>query len=234
MRLLGTAVIPLHEPDWSVAELERVAKNGLRAALINTVAPKGCPPLRDASYEPFWSAAENLDMPVLIHIVTGRVQDPIVYSITPEHLLKHPRASTRCGKRYRPRCRMSSSSVASSIHPKLKLMDAEYDISWLLYSCFATTRFHEQFRGILDLPKLKMKPSDYLKTRIWHGMTDDPFGVDTIRRVGADCILWGSDFRTCVRLTTIPRRRSPTSTANCRWRIKRKVVGENVASLFGL
>ncbi len=235
VRLLGTAVIPLHEPDWSVAELERVAKNGLRAALINTVAPKGCPPLRDASYDPFWSAAENLDMPVLIHIVTGRVQDPIVYSITPEQLAEAPKGIHEMW--HEVQTTLSNEFIFGGIldrHPKLKLMDAEYDISWLLYFMFRDDQIHEQFRGILDLPKLKMKPSDYLKTRIWHGMTDDPFGVDTIRRVGADCILWGSDFPHVRSVNYDTKEAIADIYGELPVADQKKVVGENVASLFGL
>lgn len=46
----------------------------------------------------------------------------------------------------------------------------------------------------LDLPRLKMKASDYVTKRIWHGMISDPYGVNTMNIMGAETILWGSDF----------------------------------------
>ena len=79
-----------------------------------------------------------------------------------------------------------------------------------------------------------MKPSDYLKTRIWHGMTDDPFGVDTIRRVGADCILWGSDFPHVRSVNYNTKEAIADIYGELPVADQKKVVGENVASLFGL
>lgn len=233
--MIGTAVIPLHEPDWSVGELRRTQEKGLRAALIDTVAPVDCPPLRDACYDRFWSAAEDLDVPVLIHIVTGRVLDPIVYAITPEQLAEAPRGIHEMW--HEVQTTLSNEFIFGGIldrHPKLKLIDAEYDISWLLYFMFRDDQIHEQFRGILDLPKLEMKPSEYLTTRIWHGMTDDSFGIDTIRRVGADCILWGSDFPhvRSVNYDTkdaIARLYGALPAAD-----QRKLAGETAARVFGL
>ena len=234
-RLIGNAVVPLHEPEWAVGELKRAREKGLRAALINTVAPVGRPPLRDPCYDPFWSAAEDLDMPVLIHIVTGRVHDPIVYAITRDQLAEAPKGIHEMW--HEVQTTLSNEFIFGGIldrHPKLKLIDAEYDISWLLYFMFRDDQIHEQFRGILDLPNLKMKPSDYLKTRIWHGMTDDPFGVDTIRRVGADCILWGSDFPHVRSVNYDTKEAIADIYGDLPLADQKKVVGENVAALFGL
>ena len=46
----------------------------------------------------------------------------------------------------------------------------------------------------VDMPRLKMKASDYVKKRMWHGVINDPEANHVIRLLGADCILWGSDF----------------------------------------
>ena len=46
----------------------------------------------------------------------------------------------------------------------------------------------------LNLPKLKMKAKDYMKTRVFHGFIDDTAAELAIPYVGADRILWGSDF----------------------------------------
>ena len=39
-----------------------------------------------------------------------------------------------------------------------------------------------------------MKASDYMKTRIYHGLIDDAYGPQMIPLIGADRVLWGSDF----------------------------------------
>jgi predicted TIM-barrel fold metal-dependent hydrolase len=46
----------------------------------------------------------------------------------------------------------------------------------------------------LQLPKLELKASDYLKTRIWHGLIDDEASVPVISELSVDRVVWGSDF----------------------------------------
>ena len=46
----------------------------------------------------------------------------------------------------------------------------------------------------LNLPKLKMRASEYMKTRVFHGFIDDSAAELAIPYVGVDRILWGSDF----------------------------------------
>ena len=234
-RLLGAAVVPLHDPSWSVAELRRTRARGLRGALINTVAPRNRPPLRDAAYDPFWSAAAALDMPVMIHIVTGRVRDPIIYALTPQQLEEAPRGIHEMW--HEVQTTLSNEFIFGGIldrHPGLKLIDAEYDISWLPYFMFRDDQIDREFRAVLDLRKLAMKPSEYLTTRVWHGVTDDPHAVDTIRRVGADCVLWGSDFPHVRSVGYDTREAVAALYGGLPPADRRKLVGGNAARLFGL
>ena len=46
----------------------------------------------------------------------------------------------------------------------------------------------------LKIPKLKMKASDYMRERIWHGFIDDTAASFCIPYVGVSRVLWGSDF----------------------------------------
>jgi predicted TIM-barrel fold metal-dependent hydrolase len=46
----------------------------------------------------------------------------------------------------------------------------------------------------MHLSPLQLKASDYMKTRIYHGLIDDAYGASIIPLIGADRVLWGSDF----------------------------------------
>ena len=46
----------------------------------------------------------------------------------------------------------------------------------------------------MHLHPLKMKASDYMRTRVYHGLIDDAYGPEMIPLIGADRVLWGSDF----------------------------------------
>ena len=43
-RLIGVAMIPMDDVEWAVAELERIAKQGLRGATINLIPSEGYAP----------------------------------------------------------------------------------------------------------------------------------------------------------------------------------------------
>ena len=194
-RLIGMAAVPMYDIDLAIAELERGRRKGLRGALINTVAPDGCPAYKDPAYDPFWAAAQDLDIPIILHIVTGRVLDPIVYAITEE---EHREGSQGVFDMWNElHGAVANEFIFGGIldrFPKLKLIDAEYEISWLPHFMFRLDQMQRDFTGLLDLPKLEHAASDYVKHRMWHGMTDDPYGLDTIRHVGASQVMWGSDF----------------------------------------
>ena len=61
-RLVGAGVVELEDIPTAVAELERIAKKGLRGSLIWGAPPEDRPySLPD--YDPFWAAAQDLQIP---------------------------------------------------------------------------------------------------------------------------------------------------------------------------
>jgi predicted TIM-barrel fold metal-dependent hydrolase len=86
----------------------------------------------------------------------------------------------------------------------------------------------------IELPKLKLKASDYMRTRIWHGIIDDPTAPEVIPFVGASQVCWGSDF---------PHGRSIGSDAQgfvadlfkgFSRSDQEMIVGTNVAKVYGI
>ena len=74
-RLYGTAMVHMQDPDWAAAELERVRKRGLKSVLINCDTRPEWPLYQESHYDRFWAAAQDLEMPVTLHIITGNVKD---------------------------------------------------------------------------------------------------------------------------------------------------------------
>lgn len=65
-RLYGLATLPMQEPVKAAAELRRAVQElGLRGAEIGTSVESV--PLDDDSYTPVWEAADELDVPVMLH-----------------------------------------------------------------------------------------------------------------------------------------------------------------------
>ena len=74
-RLIASAMIAMEDVDWAVAELEKAAKKNMGGAVIYCDTKPHMLPYRHKHYDRFWAAAQDLNMPVMLHIVTGQVRD---------------------------------------------------------------------------------------------------------------------------------------------------------------
>src|SRR5262245_47532059 len=123
-RLFGVAMIATDDVDLAVAELERCAGIGLRGAMISIGQSSG-EGYGDPRFEPLWSAAETLGIPLSLHVAATEttwksgsgslfvdfscVFTPTMYAIT--------------------------SMIFSGLfdrHRKLKVLSVENDASWPL------------------------------------------------------------------------------------------------------
>ena len=69
-RLVGIGLIPTDDVKTGVEEIKRCSKlKGLRGVMLPTY-PRG-EPLNSSTYEPLWQTAEDLGLPVHIHLRTG-------------------------------------------------------------------------------------------------------------------------------------------------------------------
>jgi len=69
-RVRPVASIPLTDIPDAVAEIERAHKLGLRALMLPEIPPV---PYWSRDYEPVWNVAEELGLPIFIHVATGGV-----------------------------------------------------------------------------------------------------------------------------------------------------------------
>ena len=70
-RLKGIALINLDDIDEAIAEMTRCRNMGLSGAMVSVMPPAG-QGYDSPRYEPFWSAAVDLDVPLSMHVATGR------------------------------------------------------------------------------------------------------------------------------------------------------------------
>jgi hypothetical protein len=70
-RFAGLGLIPLFDPERGRQELERCKKMGLKGGMIWASPPEE-QPYSSALYESFWATAQELEMPLSLHLATGR------------------------------------------------------------------------------------------------------------------------------------------------------------------
>ena len=199
-RLIGSAMIPMDDVGWAVEELERVAKMGFRTPMIHAAPPEGCPPYRDKIYDPFWARAEEMELPITLHIVTGRIPDPMACH-TAREWEEGPNMFLDTWEEI-PHV-LATDFIFGTIldrFPRLDVVTAELELSWIPNFMRRIDMVQGVYSNRLQLPKLQMKASDYLKTRVWHGLIDEPAGVPVISELGAGQVVWGSDFPDTISL----------------------------------
>ena len=186
-RLFALGALQLRDLDLAIAEMERAKSMGH----VGVCIPATAPPDRlyaDRWYDKFWAAAQDLEMPLAMHVYTGA---------TPEHgLAPRPRIS-------RANIAMASAGMAMTVvdiiqsgvcerFPGLKFVVTEFETGWIAHVLrrldWAYFRSGERMFG---LPRL---PSSYWHTNFYATFEDDPLGILTRDFVGVNTMMWGNDY----------------------------------------
>ena len=78
-------------------------------------------------------------------------------------------------------------------HLRLRLVSAEADTGWLAHFLVRLDRGQKRYAHLNNLP-LNMTPSEYFKRQVFATFINDPIGVATREFVGADNLMWSSDY----------------------------------------
>jgi predicted TIM-barrel fold metal-dependent hydrolase len=186
-RFIPVAALPVLDIAAAVDELRRVGKKGYRAAAL-PVHPDHCAePYNQPSYEPLWSAAEELGVPLHFHAGSGRDQRPahnpggavINYVIT-------------VGGADETVSYLTGSGVLAR-HPDLRVVMAESGSGWLAWVLHAMDDAYREHHLMVE-PKLDLMPSEYFRRQGFVTFQNDPVGLHNIAFTGTQCLMWGSDY----------------------------------------
>jgi aminocarboxymuconate-semialdehyde decarboxylase len=182
-RLEGVAVVPLQDPEAATAELQRAVRDlGLRGAEIGTTVEQT--PLDDPRFAPFFSMAEALDVPIVLHPYYVGVR-PSLTDFYMTNLTGNPLET----------CIAASRMILSGFldrHPRLKviLVHAGGFMPFQIGRLDHGFRVRPESRSAITAP-----PSTYLR-RFWydtitHAAMPLKFLVDL---AGPDRVLLGTDL----------------------------------------
>jgi predicted TIM-barrel fold metal-dependent hydrolase len=193
-RLKGIAMLNVDDVAVGVRELERAKQLGLVGAFI-PVSPLPERPYRDPVYDPLWAAAQDLSMPLLLHIATNRSGVPgCEFTMDVSELTGAGRSTTDHWVRY-----SLSAMVFAGVFdrfPRLKVGSVEHETAWIphwLKQMDFTYRERPVFtKGWKS--KEGMLPSDYWRRNMFVEFMEDDLGVELREHIGVDNMLWGSDY----------------------------------------
>jgi predicted TIM-barrel fold metal-dependent hydrolase len=228
-RLKGIAMISMDDVGAATRELERAARLGLAGAMITEY------PLEDRrydqpEYEPFWAAAQTLDMPLSLHTATkrqGKIRGAGAKTLRD--------ASSRATKAFYPAlsmCDMIFSGVFER-YPKLMLAIVEFELSWapnIIASMDYTYR--ERHEEAIYRFKDGMRPSDFFRRNVVLSFQEDALGIRVRDVIGVDNMMWGSDYPHSE--STFPQSRKILTEilAGVPEAEQAKIVGTNTARVY--
>jgi len=225
-RLIGVGSVTLEDIPAAVAELKRCAQKGLKGVLVWGSPPEN-KPYRHRDYDPFWAAAQDLNMPVSLHILTGRRGHGIDFGnilrsyMTLPHELQVTFADMVLGGVFER-------------FPRLKLVSAENDISWLPHFCYRIDHAYDRLRHFEGV-NLPLKPSEYMKRQVWATFQ---FETDTVgftsQSYGADKLMWSSDYPHTDSPWPRSRQFIETEIKGIPEATMQQIVGNNAVGLYGL
>jgi len=228
-RLIGLGLISMWDIAAAVKELQRCARIGLRGTEIWGNAPDD-KPYSNAMYEPFWQAAQDLNMPISLHVGT---------SVMP----RRPSGGTMLSSRMEgftnaihPIQAAITTLVLNGVlerYPGLKVVSAENDVGWVRHQVWRLDHAYRHY-GSLSNTKLKEMPSFYLKRQLYGAFEDEPLSNESLERFGADNFMWASDYPHGV--STWPRSRDAIEKdfAGVPKETRQKIILDNVKRCYNL
>ena len=226
-RLGGIAMLNIDDVQVGVREMERCRKMGLIGAMIPAF-PAG-PRYDQPEYDPLWAAAQDLEMPLGLHLATDRIGTG---------LEAHEDTNTSAAVNADHSVRMSLSDMifgrVFETYPKLQAGAVEYEVSWAAHFLdrldYTYTQRNEDIRR--GRFKNDMMPSDFFHRNVFVGFQEDALGIRLRDIIGVDNLTWGSDYPH--QESTFPKSREIIEEilADCTEEEKVKIVGGNAARVY--
>ena len=228
-RLAGLALISLYDIDEAVKELRRCARAGLKGAVI-WASPPNDRPYSSPLYEPFWAEAQELNVPLSLHSITGMGAESRL--AIKEPLDRYVRSTVLCHEVQRTLVALIFSGVLERF-PRLKFVSAENEVGWLPFFLQKLDQAHEEYRYLYPAP-LTLRPSAYFRRQVFATFIDDPVGVATREFIGVENIMWSSDYPHTVSTWPHSQEVVARDFKDVSETDNRRIVRENVARLYNL
>ena len=197
-RLFGVACVSMYNIDHAIEEMRRCKDAGMVGAMIWQVPPAELPFTKTEHYEPFWAAAQDLDMPVDLHILTG-----FDYSRNLTGDRGGPLEAHRGSVNLKTLGAMNTvmDIIFTGVlerYPNLTVNVVESEIGWIPFALQQWDYYVQRFGSTkADSPRplpIKMLPSEYFDRQMSATFFNDPIGGRILQFWGQDNCMWSTDY----------------------------------------
>jgi uncharacterized protein len=232
-RLAPLACLPNNDPCEAAEELRRVAKLGFTGAEL--IASDSVKPVWDRDWDPVWEAAEETGIPISFH---NQGMDAV--REVPKDDARYEENSRARNAVRQAMSRFGSAQFLASIiysgafdrYPGFRFVLGESSIGWIPY--FLQRMDYEYEEEESFHMRMRLKPSDYFHVNGFVTYERDAVGVRLLDLIGEDNVMWGSDYPHPDGTWPDSRTILEREFRDVSERVKRKVLHDNAAKLYGL
>ena len=233
-RLKGVAMLNVDDVKLGVKELERCAKMGLGGGMITVYPPPG-QEYNLPEYDLLWAAAQDLQIPLALHITTAR-PGPGQQAVGATGNLT-PAFQSNMDYWVRMSLAHIIFSGAFQRFPNLHIGAVEHELSWVPYFLDRMDYTYTQRtirEGWWDRFTGDGLPSEYFKSNVFLGFQEDARGIRDRHAIGVDNLMWGSDYPHTE--STFPKSQQILEEilVDCTEEEKAKIAGGNAARIYNL
>ena len=230
-RLKGIAMVNLDDVEDGIAELKRARTLGLAGAMIS-VYPQEHRQYDNREYDAVWATAQDLDMPLSLHIGTNRPSGALGnFDLDSANQSPMGRANIDHW------VRMSLSSIIFAgvfdRFPKLRVGTVEHELAWVPYFLrLMDFVYRERPEQATYRFRNDTLPSDFFRSNVFLSFQEDDLGIRDRDMMGVDNLMWGSDYPHAESTWPNSRQVIDRILKGVPEDEKRKIVGDNAARLY--
>jgi predicted TIM-barrel fold metal-dependent hydrolase len=191
-RLVPMGIVPLWDVDLAVAEARRLATLGFRSITFSE-APHllGLPSIHSGYWNPLFAECAAQQLVLSLHIGTGGF--PMLAKDGPGAI---PNVMTSFNAGYTLSDWLFSGLLVK--YPGIKIVLAESQLAWVPYVLNRADFVWREMRGAgftnIDTDAMPEPPSFYYRRNIFLTFFRDPVGLQMLDQLGADNVLYETDF----------------------------------------
>ena len=233
-RLKGIGLLNIDDVQWAVKELERCQKLGFIGATIPSYVDP-VKPYQSPDYDPIWASAQDLGMPLSLHLSTNRAG---AFNEQFADLSNSLGVDMVVNMDYWVRLSLTQLIMGGVFekYPGLHVGSIEHEVAWAPYLLERMDYTYTQRPKLDHWIRFKddTLPSDYFRRNVFLGFQDDAAGIQFRHLIGVDTLQWGSDYPHFEG--TFPRSRQVLEEllAECTDEEKAKIAGGNGARVYDL
>jgi predicted TIM-barrel fold metal-dependent hydrolase len=181
-------------------------------------------------YERFWAAAQDLDMPITLHILSG-----FSYNAQPRSRTGVEQYRGSVGIKLADAINVLFDFVFYGVlerFPRLKLVIAEAEIGWMPWLFQQWDYYVRRFAARNPLPGASL-PSEYFQRQVYVTFFNDPVGARSFTwGWGLDNAMWSNDFPHGNSTWPHSREIVARDVAHLPDNARARLLGENVARVY--